>query len=296
MKRTISISAINIVMPAPHSAERYINLFLDAYALKLPINLRNDFQGLLGSARLDVTNPNNQIIHGEIYKYFNLRMDSSWFDISTQKPADASDLSEVNVPDHLKPHFKFFPYVFYPKNHKLFLITEDRQDTISIGQAGRFLTDLFGSVSLVQKYGTMNIHIEPARETLDNIFSIPHLRHIYLEVSPPNPDDLDSAERALFERMHMEKAGKMTQTLDAIDSKVGLSPSQETKTLARIAQSNGHVDGAGLDLAGKPVKVSTNSHPLQERVTYNSNLQSRLDVLREKAETMLSIFKRHPGG
>ncbi len=96
--------------------------------------------------------------------------------------------------------------------------------------------------------------------------------------------------------MHAEKTGKMTQTLEANDPKVGLAPSHKTKTLARIAQSHGHVDGAGLDLAGKPVKVSTNTHPLQVRVAYDPNLQSRLDVLRAKAEAMLSIFGRRPGG
>ena len=288
--RKIVVSALNIVMPTPHSPERYIKLLREALVMKQPINLRNDFQGMLGSVRLE---DDDNLVVGELYKYFNLRMDAQWFNMLEQKPAEASDLSAVSVPAHLKPHFKHFPYVFSPKHHRFFLISRDAKDSMTPGQAQKLLKGLFSLDKIVQEYGEMEVHVEPARETLERILSIPHLKRLYVEVTPPNPDDLHSAEQALFGDMDNQNAGRLTQTLVARDRQ-GLSPSQDTKTLAAIAQSNGHVEGSGEDADGKLVKVSTLDHPLLEQAAYNPATESRIEIFKTKAVEMLGRILQRP--
>lgn len=288
--RKIVVSALNVVMPAPHSPERYIKLLREAMAMKQPINLRNDFQGMLGSVRLE---DDDKLIVGEIYRYFNLRMDAQWFNMLAQKPAEEADLSAVSVPEHLKPHFKYFPYVFSPKHHRFFLISRESKDSMSPGQAQKLLKGLFSLEKIVQEFGAMEIHVEPSRESLERILSIPHLKRLYVEVTPPNPDDLHSAEQSLFGDMHSQNAGRLTKTLVA-RNRQGLSPSQDTKTLAAIAQSNGHVEGNGEDADGKTVSVSTLEHPLLEQTTYNPATESRMEIFKVKAAEMLGRILQRP--
>lgn len=288
--RKIVVSALNVVMPTPHSPERYIKLFREAMAMKQPINLRNDFQGMLGSVRIE---DDGNLITGELYRYFNLRMDAQWFNMLEQKPAEEADLSSVSVPGHLKPHFKYFPYAFFPKQHRFFLLSHEAKDSMSPGQAQKLLRGLFSLEQIVQGYGLMEVHVEPSRESLERILSIPHLKRLYVEVTPPNPDDLHSAEMALFGDMHDQNAGRLTQTMVARNHQ-GLSPSQDTKTLAAIAQSNGHVEGKGEDADGNLVQVSTLDHPLLEQTTYNPVTESRIEIFKTKAAEMLGRILPSP--
>jgi hypothetical protein len=72
--KTITISALNIVMPSPHSAERYVELFRRAYRNKQPVRLRGDFSGMLGALRVEEMDGQN-IIVGEFYKFLDLKLD-----------------------------------------------------------------------------------------------------------------------------------------------------------------------------------------------------------------------------
>lgn len=288
--RKLSISAINIVMPKPHSPERYINLLQEAKDMKKPINLRGDFQGMLGSVR---PKDDEGYVSGEIYKYFNLRIDTQWFNMQEQKPAEEADLFAIRVPEHLKPHFKYFHYVFSSKHHRLFLITQDLKDSMAPSQAQKLFKGLFSSEEIVQKYGEIEVHIEPQHETLDRILSIPCLKKLYVEITPPNTDDFHAIEEAIFGDMDRQNAKRLSKTLIARDRN-GLSPSNETKILAKVAQSNGHVEGSGLDADGSSVKVSTLDHPYVEQVTYNPATEDRAETLKSKAYEMLGHIIGRP--
>lgn len=284
------VSALNVVMPTPHGPERYVSLLREVMTMKQPVNLRNDFQGMLGSMRLE---DDGNVVVGELYRYFNLRMDAQWFNMLEQKPAEEADLSKVSVPEHLKPHFKIFPYAFFPKHHRFFLISREAKDSMTPGQAQKLLKGLFSPERIFQTYGAMEVHVEPARENLESILSIPHLKRLHVEVTPPNPDDFHAAELALFGDMHDQNAGRLTQTWVARTPK-GLSPSQATKSLAAIAQSNGHVEGKGEDVDGKLVQVSTLDHPLLEDVSYRPVTESRVEILKTKAAEMLGRILQRP--
>lgn len=72
--RTVTISALNIVMPTPHNAQRYIELFQRAYRRKHPVRLRGDFAGMMGSCRVEEAGSQN-IVTGEFYKFFDLKLE-----------------------------------------------------------------------------------------------------------------------------------------------------------------------------------------------------------------------------
>ena len=281
----ITISALNVVMPSPHNAQRYIDLFQRSYKRKHPVKIWGDYAGMLGSCRVEEMNAQNIVI-GDFYKFFDLNLDGQWLNTLEEKAAENTELAEIHIPTHLKPHFEIFPFIFFPNNHRLFFITTDQHDNFSPSSAQKLLIGVFDDLKLFREFGEIEVIVEPSTETLEQIFSMPRLKKLYIEVTPPNPDDHEEAEQRLFEKMGIIGADK--QTIELVSKKpLGLKPDPEIKTLAKIAQSNGKVSGHGEDNFGQTINVSTAEHPMKEKVEFNSTIQTRLEALKSKALDLL---------
>lgn len=283
-QNTITIAALNIVMPVPHSSSRYTELFNDAFALHRIISLRGNHQAKLGSLAYD---NKKRIITGQIYKFFDLDISGSWFNLVEHRPAEDSELEQVKVPVHLKPDFKFFDYVFFPQHHRLVFICRDKKDSLSVMLASKFFLDLFTQAELMKKYGRIDVIVEPNHETLNRIFEIHKLTRLFIEIIPPNADDLQVAEGLFMEQMNIMHATKMTSELTS-DKPSGLVPDEKTRKLAQIARSNGKVIGRGLDEQGRSIELSTVDHPYLDRFSYIPSLESRLEIFIQKAQIFLN--------
>lgn len=279
------VAALNVVMPSPHSAERYVDLFLKTFRLRNFVKLRGDFVGMLGAVHEE-----RGVVSGYFYKFFNLDVKEGWFDLSRRQEAEPEDLAQIHVPDNLKPHHQSIRFLFFAKQHRLIFVTKDRRETLSPNMAKTLLDRLFANERLVQTFGEIEVTVEPSREQLRRILSIPRLKVLTMEVSPPNPDDLDEAEREVMDRMNGERAQKMTVELISKHPN-GLQPDEGHKTLARIAQSNGEVRARGEDETGTVVTLSTADHPLVAPVTYDPDVQTRDAAMSEKALVLLQRLR-----
>jgi hypothetical protein len=200
-------------------------------------------------------------------------------------------LAEIHIPENLKPHFQIFPFAFFPTKHRLFFIAKDQHDNFSPGQAQKLLSVIFEDYELVRKFGEIEVIVEPSVDTLQRIFSMPRLKRLYIEVIPPNPDDLEAEERRLLEKMHRRGANKQIVELTS-KRPDGLSADSELETLAKIAQSNGHVAGRGEDEDGQTINVSTADHPMQVKTEYDPVIQSRSESFMSKALELLHQITR----
>jgi hypothetical protein len=289
--RTVSISALNIVMPSPHSPERYVELFNNAYKLRRPINIRGDYVALLGACRDDVIE-GRPVVVGELYKYFELKVDSQWFNTLENKIADENEKAQISIPGHLKPHFEVTPFVFFPHKHRMLFISKEIDGAFTPNQAHRLFEGLLNADFLKAKYGQVEITIEPSIDTLSNILEMSTIKYLHIEVKPPNPDDQEAAERRLFENLYEQGADKQVVELHS-NQQSGLTPSNEIRLLAKIAQSNGNVTGRGIDEGGSVITLSTQEHPLEERITCNPKIQTRLSMLISTAfELLPRIIRR----
>lgn len=288
--RTITISALNVVMPAPHNAQRYIDLFKRAYRKKQPVRLRGDFAGMIGSCRVEELD-GHEIIAGELFKFFDLQLDGQWFNTLEQKAAEEAELAEIHIPENLKPHFQIFPYIFFPNKHRLFFITKDQRDNFSSGQVQKLLSVIFEDYSLVREFGEIDVTVEPSTETLERIFNMPILKKITIEVTPPNPDDHEDAEVKLFKKMGILNADRQIIELSSKKHN-GLSLTEDIKTLANIGSSNGVVSGRGEDEEGHTTDLSTAEHPMKEKIEFNPMIQSRTEALLTKAQDLLLRITR----
>lgn len=288
-KRQLQLGAINVTMPAPHSPERYIQLFLKAGELEKVVKLRGDWVGRLGTLRMEKDSDGQEIVRGEFYKYIELDSTRDWFNVLKGKPAEERELESISIPEHLKPHFQYVPFVFFSKGHRLIMITRDAQDVISVAQAVAILKVVFASAELVGAFGQIELVIEPSRDTLEKILSMPRLRTLEIVVTPPNPDDFEEFEHDLFEDMASQRASSYQLTLHEAEGQ-GLAPNERVRKLARVAQSNGKVSGISGS-RGKTVRLSTTEHPLVEKTHYDPEVEIRSNVLLVKAKEIFQQLR-----
>jgi hypothetical protein len=158
-----------------------------------------------------------------------------------------------------------------------------------VRQAAAVLSTIFRSADILTEFGKVDVVVEPSRETLETIFGMPRLRSLIIEVTPPNPDDLEDYERELFEDMSVQRAGSYRVAMQEADER-GLAPGENAKRLASIAQSNGRVIGIG-GKRGKTKTLSTASHPLVEKAAFDADAFSRRDFLLGTAQKILRGLK-----
>ena len=284
--RQFRVAILNIVMPLPHTPSRYVELLQATYTRHRIASLRSDYAGMLGA--LDITQ--GEVISGQFYRFFNLNIDSPWFNLSNQQEAEPGDLAQIQVPTHLKPHHLAISFVFIPQRHRLIFVTRAGHESFSPTMAKSLLDSLFSDVELTQLFGEIEVTIEPSREQLRRIFSLPRLKKLLIELSPPNPDDLDEAERDVLDRMSEERAQRMSVELISRHPR-GLQPDENHKLLASIAQSNGKVSGHGEDENGNLITLSTDDHPLIKVVTYDPNIQTQNHALSLEAQTLVQTLR-----
>lgn len=285
-KRQITFGAINAVMPAPHTPERYIELLVEAEKQEINVELRGDWVGRIGNIRREEGPSGDEIVRGDFYKYVDLDTTKEWFNVQKQKPAEEKELKTINIPEHLKPHFQHLPFIFFPKKHRFIVVTKDGEDSISHNQIAAILKVTFTASDLIGKYGRVEVIIEPSREALEAIFSAPRLRGLEINIAtPPNPDDFEEFERELFDDMDIQNMKEYNIGLKEKDGR-GLIPSKRTKALAKVAQSNGDVTGR-VGERGSTKKVSTSDHPLVEKSQYDPDAELRGEIVLSKAMEML---------
>lgn len=289
-KRVIRIAAVNITMH-PHDETSYVRLLADARRSRTAIPLHGKSQGRVGAfAPLDEDDPEGPH-YGEFHRYINLNVDGRWYDTNAGKQAEADDVKKVSIPAHLKPEYEAYRFVFYPELHRLFFETKAPGVTpLSPSHVKKLLDGLFLTPRLLEKYGKVEVTVEPEADTVTKILAIPVLRRLRIEVNRPNTDDFSAVERDVYDRLEAETAESIQETLVA-QKGVSLTPTQKTKHLCAVAASNGEVIGEGKAANGRAIRVSTSDYPWVEPVEYLTSVDDGRYTFLRKAEEMFAALK-----
>lgn len=282
----IKIGALNI-KTHPHSPENYIELFQDTFALGQSVRIHGDNYGMLGWRRFLNESSPEEGIYGEIYKYFNLDSKKPWLNVQENKKLSPEEITDIQIPDHLKPNLLSFRYLFFPKGHRLFFELYSDKNQIGVTAVERLFKRLFSHSSIKKKYGDVDVFIEPSREKLEEILSIYNLKRLEMRITKPNPDDPYEFEASVFKRMNIENSDIIDYALRGKH----LTPGDETKKLARVAASNGFVKGFGTDEEGKKADESTVDHPLVDSISYLPDVHDPAETFRYKAREMMDKIR-----
>lgn len=275
------IACLNIVLH-PHSSEKYIKLLSTIFKNKLDAKVRGDDALMIGSFH-SAEQESTQAYTGNIYKYLKLDEAEDWFNTLNMDAATKEDVSGIVIPAHLKPHFKKFPYVFFPKKHRLYFITKKTDYNLSPLLVKRFF-DAIATRPELADFGELTVTVQPEKGVTEEFFKIGQISLIELEIHKPNPDDHDELEEEIMERLKELNAAKEKRQYIAA-GREGLKPDERLKALAALAAENGEVYVKGKT-DGQTVELSTKDRPLKAPASYNPDMQTESDALLEKAHQL----------
>lgn len=271
--RKLEVSALNIKIH-PHAPKRYVKLLKDVFSAANSVKIRGTDWGTPGWISEVTPDQPREGLYGEFYKFLNIDPRDPWFDQRNREVIEIDeDQDELPVPEHLKPNLQKVRFVFYPKKHRLFFDSQN----FSPNNARKLLTNLFSSKDITDKYGHVDIEVESSREAIDKILAIPSKTKLEIRISLPNPDDTSEDEQRVLDRLRGQNARTINETYTGLREE-GLNPDESTKTLMRVAQSNGYVKATGYD-GNVRVERSTIDHPLSEPEYYNPDTTSRMQTL-----------------
>ena len=107
---------------------------------------------------------------------------------------------------------------------------------------------------------------------------MPNLSFLDIHINRPNPDDIGGFEKKIVDRLKKMRASSMREVFTGSPGQT-LSPDEDAQALAKVALSNGRVDGKGRDQDGLPVMVSTTERPLVHPLRYDPTVQTEFDEL-----------------
>ncbi|OHX34416.1 hypothetical protein BJL95_17255 [Methylomonas sp. LWB] len=281
---SIELSVLNIALHDPHHSERYASLFNEIYRKKVKAHAHGDRSAILG--RLYQLPESDEVCYyGEVFKFIELDTNEPWLNLNSNKEAEKNDLDEIIIPEHLKPHLKRFPFIFFPHDHRLYISIRTDESSIGVNVAKKIFENFFCNIDIELEYGVVEVTIEPDRNKVEEIFKLHRLDKLDIELVRPNPDDHEEDEKRLLERLRTQNAKKMHVSLVATKHST-IEPDKETKILVNVAASNGYVEAKGRDVHEKPVILATKESPLKIRVPYSKETQTAYSALKDKAEEL----------
>lgn len=286
-KRSVKFGALNITAH-PHDDEGkvYINLLQYLYKNRKPIPVRgNDCIYLSSLKNLNDLNP-LEGLYGTFTKLTKIDADS-WYNVTNDKPAEAVDVKQVNIPVNLYPNAKFFNFFFFPKKHILVSEIAANGDNVSISTLSKFFEILFERDDIVEKFKKVKVQVLPDMDKVEKIIQMEKIVLLELEVHRPNADDVDRVERSLMAKLNKLNAEKVEEKYEA-QKKGYLQLDEITKDTMRVAAKNGKVEAKVIDDNGFRKKYSTDDIPFLEQDKYDPETESSWEFGLRKAREIYS--------
>lgn len=140
-------------------------------------------------------------------------------------------------------------------------------------------TSLFSDETISSEFKSIEVTVIPEKSALSLIFKLPRLNKLFLQIMPPNPDDLAEFEQDVLSRLNNMNAEKLEQAYYG-ETGESLEPDEELKKLAKVAAHNGYVQGTGKNSDGTTVTLSTIDKPMKESITVENNTEAEREALR----------------
>lgn len=270
-------------MHAPHSPQKYIQLFRDALKQKIVIPFGTLHGTMLGYLNAPANDDPEKFMMGEIFRFVRIDPDQPWFNLNTSEPATEDEMNAIQLPPHLLPNLRHIEFAFHPASHKLWLVTKDRKDVMSARTAAEYFDRLFEQVCLRKNYPKVDVTVMPDKESLETMLALTQLDSMTIELTRPNADDAAELDARWMKRLAEQGVDRMEQVLKAAPGQT-IKPDADTRRLAEVASRNGYVAVTGKDGEGTKVTESTISKPMVLSRMVNSEVESGMDVLLRTAQ------------
>jgi hypothetical protein len=231
-------------------------------------------------------------LEGIVHRYDDIDFDQEWFNVISGTAADPEDMKAVQLPPHLKPHFRSFRFRFYPEEHKMVFVhylpaslTNDKKapGTFAHSKAQAFWNALLNDNEL--DHPPVEVTVVQDSHSLDQIFKWSRIQRLWFEIIRPNPGTRQAA--MITKRMDEMRASRLVEEISARrGDAAGIAITDEIKGLMDMSLENGGAVAEGTDIHEKKVSVITEEHPLVEIAT-KAKAQNFNDAFAVAAETLM---------
>lgn len=288
------MSAVNITAH-PHPEGVYEKLIRHIHRKRIVREVHGNRSGLITQV-WNSTDSELPGVYGVITTFVDFDKEGLWFDLETAEAASEDELNKVEVPDNLRPDMKRCQFILDEKNHIVSFMMDSAKGGISAGLMEKFLLRIFSEPSVVSKFGRVSVHVVHPERSVDELFKLPKIREVFIRANRPNVGDYDGNPfKNLKEWMANQNANTFEQKIASDNS--DMQPSEETISLARVADENGYVTVSGRDHFNQAAQLSTkDTAPLVEQDSYNPKTTDVVDALYFLARRIAdSIVRRRRG-
>lgn len=277
--KTIEVSALNISMHSPHSAQGYVDLFARAKQRKR-VFMQGEIHALMLGSLLDTENSvNANELVGEVFRFVKVDANAPWFNTETNDEASEDDKAAVSIPPNLYAHMQRLQFIFFPREHQLWYISNDGKVRMGPKRLESFLQRLLDDASASMQGLPVEVTTLPDKAALEKMFKLHRLERIVMQFKRPNPDDGADIAAKIMERMEAQNIARLNEELIATKGH-SITPDAQTLAEADVAAKNGHVEVFGKTGEGVPVKASTTNIPLRVSLKIDSDVETPLAAVR----------------
>jgi hypothetical protein len=253
----VVLGALNIAAD-PHPEDIYRRLF--QAAANREVHLRGSDYAKVTAPQDRETDPPS--FYGRVLVWTEIDKNGKWLNQKKNEEATSEDKAKISIPEGIDPNFRSFNFVFLEKQHLLVLEYQNElSQSFGPKSAERVFSTLFSEDYFGEDTPDVSVTVVPSTDALEKIYNIPRLRHLEIFIIRPNADDLTDATGKVLDRLIKQGAKSQKLELQKKAKVKSLKPDNDTKALAAVAATNGHVSGNGFDENGKPVFESTEKHP-----------------------------------
>ena len=285
---SFTVGVINITVH-PHSPEKYVSLFRDAFTENPPQPFPYRGNELVAVKVLSSKDDKDfKYIQGIIYKFTQIR-DKDWYDAQKGIPLEnEEDKPNIDI-KRIFPNLTVTYFCFIPQGHRFFIITKYKDFNISILYFAKTLKKLLNRGYLIEKYGDVNVSIETDKKSIEEILQMDTLSRLTIRISLPNDDDVSYLEQEIVNRLKRQNSIKIDEILVAGKGK-SIIPDGITKGFMNLALSNGYIIAKGIENDTHITKKSLDN-PIQYNDKYDTKHESLWNKLLDLARSRLPFFK-----
>lgn len=262
--RSFEVGGLNIRVHTRHETDEYVKFWNALYKNRATALYGNDAL-MIGEARSENPDDPEAPITGYFYKFLNIDPNEPWFDIAQRKPATDEDISKVSIPDNLKPNFKFVPYVFLPKKHRLYFVTKaSSSDAMASSTVHRLLSKLVLRNEIAEHFGDVEIAVLTDREEIEELLKWQIIKTLEIFIERPNALEHED-EADVLDRLNRLGAGSERIIIKKASDAVTLEPDEGLRKLSLVAADNGEVRVSGTNTKGVRDHASSKNFPMHER-------------------------------
>lgn len=284
--RSLRVAALNVAFAdeRKHDPTWYIRLFRALYNLGQPVRVQGDRRVTIGS----LIEEGRYTFVGVLDRYTEIEA-GRWYNRNKRRRATKEEMGRIVVPSDMAANFQDFYYLFDAEAHIFAFLSAESGRKLSVHQAHKLLSVLADERAVRREFGTVAISIEQEPSSIERILNAEHLRYLSIMVNRPN--SFGVFDRRFKDKLADMRAAKQRYELWADDSG-SLAPPRELRDAAKVATSNGLVEGKIYE-NGAVHELSTEDSPVLQMERYDPKKTSAVLAFKNAASALINRLKRH---